>query len=147
MADLAEILQQAMANPQIMSQIAALAQNLGMQGAQQAPSPAPPQPEVQPSVPVTTPQPPIAPAVHTAPSVPIPQMDARQLMGSLLNMTRHMGGDEPQLALIHALKPFVRPERARKLEQAIQVARMSRLAGQALSGLSGNFGQAGEHHV
>ena len=93
----------------------ALAQSLGLQGSPE-PSPQPP-----PS------------------SAPMP--DATQLMGTLLQVSRSMGGDDRQVALIQALKPFVRPERAQKLERAIQIARISRLAGNALQGFSKNLTQ------
>ncbi len=151
MADLSAILQQAMADPQIMSQVASLAQSLGMQGGQQPSSPPQTQAEAPASIPAEAPTmaaPAAAfPQFHMPGAGSMPQMDPRQLMGSLLKLSQNIGGDERQLALIRALKPFVRPERARKLERAIQIARMSRLAEQALGGLSGNFGQAGDHHV
>lgn len=116
MPDLNELLAQVMSNPQAMEQMQSLAQSLGLQGTQ---GQTPPQP---------TPPAPISDAMP----------DATQLMGTLLQMSRSMGGDDRQIALIQALKPFVRPERARKLEQAIQVAKMARLAGNALQGFSRN---------
>lgn len=138
MADIAELFGQIMSNPQMMAQVASLAQGLGLQNdtpTQQQTTFAP----ISPPSPPPSPQPP--------PVGQPPQMDAMQLMGRLLQLSQNIGGDDKQLALIQALKPFVRPDRARKLERAIQVAKMSRLAEQALHGLSQNHGQAGESHV
>ncbi len=139
MAELSELLAQVMSNPQMMAQVASLAQNLGLQGAGnpfQQSIPTPQTPEPQTSIPVSFPSQPQP-----------PQMDPAQLMGLLMQMSNRLGGDDRQLALIQALKPFVRPERAKKLEKAIQVARMSRLAEQALHTLAQNPGQAGDFRV
>ena len=40
--------------------------------------------------------------------------------------------DQKQQALIHALLPYLRPAKQRRLERAMQVARLSHLAGFAL---------------
>lgn len=119
MAEMTDILSRVMSDPNAMKQISALAQSLGLQNAPASP---PPQPAPKP------PAPPAAPP------------DAVRLMNNLLQMSSRMGGDERQLALIRALKPFLRPERAAKLDMAIQVARMSRLAGSSLQSLSGQMG-------
>ena len=114
MADFSEMLNGILSNPQAMQQMMALAQSLGLQGQggqpqQSAPTPQLPQ---QPS-----------------------QPDPMQLLQGFLQMSKQMGGDERQLALFQALKPFVRPDRAEKLDRAIQVAKISRLAGNALQKL------------
>lgn len=147
MADLAEILQQAMSNPQIMSQVATLAQSLGIQNTPPAESSPPQHSEKPTSAQAISPWGMPNVSQQGARQAPQFQQDPRQLMGSLLQMSRSLGGDERQLALLRALKPFVRPERAQKLERAIQIARMSRLAGQALSSLSTAQGQVGDSHV
>lgn len=123
MAEMTDILSRVMSDPNAMKQISALAQSLGLQNAPASP---PPQPAPQPA-----PKPPAPPAAPP---------DAVRLMNNLLQMSSRMGGDERQLALIRALKPFLRPERAAKLDMAIQVARMSRLAGSSLQSLSGQMG-------
>ena len=41
-------------------------------------------------------------------------------------------GDDRRTALLNALRPFVRPERYARLDQAVQIARLSRLARAAL---------------
>lgn len=119
MPDLSELLSRVMSNPQMMEQMSALAQGLGLQGEEETgqlyQEPPPPSQE--------------------------PQQDPARLMGSLIQMAGAMGGDDRQLALIRALKPFLRPERVRKLEKAIQVAKMSRLAEQALHTLGKQGGK------
>ena len=119
MADFSQMLNGILSNPQAMQQMMALAQSLGLQGQggqpqQSAPTPPPPPPQLpqQPS-----------------------QPDPMQLLQGFLQMSKQMGGDERQLALFQALKPFVRPDRAEKLDRAIQVAKISRLAGNALQKL------------
>lgn len=44
--------------------------------------------------------------------------------------------DSRQQALLQALEPYLRPERRRKLERALQMAKLSRLAQTALQGYS-----------
>ncbi len=135
MADLSQLLSQVMSNPQMMAQFASLAQSLGLQDERQENTAsftaAPQEPYNQQAAAVFSP----------------PQPDPAQLMGSLIQMANSMGGDDRQLALIQALKPFVRPERARKLERAVQVARMSRLAEKAIHTLAQNGTQAGDFYV
>lgn len=124
MADFSEMLSGIMNNPQAMQQIMALAQSLGLQGQAGQPqtgnTPPPPQQQLpQPVQQYSQPQ----------------QPDPTQLLQGLLQMSRQSGGDERQLALFQALKPFIRPERAAKLDRAIQVAKISRMAGNALQTL------------
>ncbi len=121
MADFSEMLNGILSNPQAMQQMMALAQSLGLQGQggqpQQAAPPAPP------------------PQQHPQVQQQFQQPDPAQLLQGFLQLSKQMGGDDRQLALFQALKPFVRPERAEKLDRAIQVARISRLAGNTLQKL------------
>lgn len=78
---------------------------------------------------------PLLPQQHQQGQQQIPQPDPAQLLQGFLQLSKQMGGDDRQLALFQALKPFVRPERAEKLDRAIQVARISRLAGNTLQKL------------
>ena len=121
MADFSEMLNGILSNPQAMQQMMALAQSLGLQGQggqpQQAAPPAPP------------------PQQHPQVQQQFQQPDPAQLLQGFLQLSKQMGGDDRQLARFQALKPFVRPERAEKLDRAIQVARISRLAGNTLQKL------------
>ncbi len=121
MADFSEMLNGILSNPQAIQQMMTLAQSLGLQGQggqpQQAAPPAPP------------------PQQHPQVQQQIQQPDPAQLLQGFLQLSKQMGGDDRQLALFHALKPFLRPERAEKLDRAIQVAKISRLAGNTLQKL------------
>ena len=122
MADFSEMLNGILSNPQAMQQMMALAQSLGLQGQGGQPQQAAP-----PALPRRPPPPQPGP-----PQLPPP---APALLQGFLQLSKQMGGDDRQLALFQALKPFVRPERAEKLDRAIQVARISRLAGNTLQKL------------
>ena len=135
------MLNQVMANPQAMEQMMSLAKRLGLQGGQNPGSPSPqPPPQNRPAPPQNRPAPPQQ-------SQPSPGPDPMQLMQSLLKLSQQGGGDERQIALFQALKPFVSRDRAEKLDRAIQIARISRLAGNALQSLGPQFFQAGDAHV
>ena len=123
MADFSEMLNGILSNPQVMQQMMALAQSLGLQGQGGQPQQAAP------------PALPLLPQQHQQGQQQIPQPDPAQLLQGFLQLSKQMGGDDRQLALFQALKPFVRPERAEKLDRAIQVARISRLAGNTLQKL------------
>ena len=112
-----------------MQQIMALAQSMGLQGQNGPPQQAAPPTPAAPSAP-----PPQLPQLPQQ-SQPSQQPDPAQLIQGFLQLSRQSGGDERQLALFQAIKPFIRPDRAEKLDRAIQVARISRLAGNALQKL------------
>lgn len=112
MADLEETLQSLLSDPETMGQIQALAGQLGLGGsgsAQEEPQAAP-DPD------------------------PSPALDPESLgqMGRLLELFQASRRADPQAdALIAALRPYLRPERQRKLDQAVQLAGLSRAARQA----------------
>lgn len=157
MPDLNDILSRVMSDPSAMQQISQLAQSLGLQdgSAQQFPQ-KPPQQAPQLSTAVSAPsklqadrnrtQSPRwnsggsqnrASPSNAQPTSPLSSQDPSQLMNMLIQMSQRGGGDERQLALFKALKPFLRPERAHKLDLALQVAQMSRLAGNTLQNIYG----------
>lgn len=113
MADLEETLQSLLSDPETMGQIQALAGQLGLGGsgpAQEEPQAAAPDPD------------------------PSPALDPESLgqMGQLLELFQASRRADPQAdALIAALRPYLRPERQRKLDQAVQLAGLSRAARQA----------------
>ena len=112
MADLEETLQSLLSDPETMGQIQALAGQLGLEGsgsAQEEPQAAP-DPD------------------------PSPALDPESLgqMGRLLELFQASRRTDPRAdALIAALRPYLRPERQRKLDQAVQLAGLSRAARQA----------------
>ena len=58
------------------------------------------------------------------------------LPGSLLPLMSSMQSGGRQDALLGALMPYLRPERQKKLRRAMQVAKLSHLAGYALKNYS-----------
>lgn len=105
-----------LSDPQSMAQIQALAQSLGLGGA-----PGAPQPQAPP------PTPPQAPS-----ALPFGAMDegfARSVFSLMQQANR---SDSRQEALLCALKPYLKPDRCAKLDRAMQIARLSQLAGLAL---------------
>mgnify|MGYP004646277503 FL=1 len=59
-------------------------------------------------------------------------MDPRMLQTLMRLMQQAQQSDGKQEALICALKPFLAPERREKMDRAMQIARISHLAGFAL---------------
>ena len=108
MSQMEERLNAILSNPQLMQQIASIAQNMGNQGNDQAPE----QKE--------------EPAMHSSAFDPKLLQTMAQTMGQ-------MGIDNDQQALLQALRPFLSHYRVQKLERAMQAAR---LAGAASSFLS-----------
>ena len=97
MSELEEKLGSLLSNPQLMQQVAALAQTMGKS------SPSPPQPQAQqPS------------------SLPDPA-----LLQGIAGMMQSRGVDSDQQALLHALTPYLSPGRIGKLERAMRAARLA----------------------
>ncbi len=111
MPDLQEMLRDITANTQAMQQLMSLAQTFGGGGPKPLQSPGSPPP---------------SPALA-------PQQNPMQLMQNLIQLSNQAGSlNQQQLALIQAIKPFLTPERAEKLERAIQVANLSQMASASL---------------
>lgn len=99
-------------NPQAMEQIMSLARSLG--GGTQPARDAPPPPE-------PAPPPPPAPA-------PEPMgLDPRLLSGMASLLGQYNSGDDQRVALLNALRPFVKEQRYAKIDKAIQIAKLSRM--------------------
>lgn len=98
-------------DPQAMSRIMTLARSLSDPGQAQGDAPPPP-------------------------SAPVQAEDGGisldpKLLGSMAALLRQ-GGDDQRTALLNALRPFVKERRYAKLDKAIQIARLSRMARMAL---------------
>lgn len=100
MSELEEKLSALMSNPQLMQQVAALAQSMGLQNSNDAPPPPPSQPPSQPA------------------------LDPGMLQ-MLSKAVTQSGTDNNQQALLKALSPFVSTERIRKLEKAMRAAKLA----------------------
>ena len=118
MGDFESKLEQVLNDPKAMGQIMALAQSLG--GGSQPPPPPPPPAEGA------------APAGEPPAGGAMPDLDPK-LLGGMASLMGQLGqGDDRRTALLNALRPFVKPERYARLDQAVQIARLSRLARAAL---------------
>lgn len=111
-------------DPGSMAQIMSLVQSLGV-GKQEAPSAPPPPPQAAPP-----PAPPAAPVAASAPSLPLPDPAMLQSMMRIMSDVQRI--DPKQDALFRAIKPFLRPDRQEKIDRALQIARISHIAGYAI---------------
>ena len=128
MSELEEKLENILGNPQAMAQIMALAQSLNQSG-QSADAGAGAQSQSQEPAAAASPQPPV--------SAKTPEGGLGSLLGGLdpkmlsaaagLLGQFNSGNDDHRVALLAALRPFVREQRYAKLDKAIQIARLSRL--------------------
>jgi len=134
-SELEEKLENILGNPQAMAQIMSLAQSLNGGG-----SP-PPAGTGEPS----SAQEQASPAPAPAPSPPPPASGGAgdglgSLLGGLGSLDSKLlsaaagllgqfnsGGDDQRVALLTALRPFVKEQRYAKLDKAIQIAKLSRL--------------------
>ena len=104
MEGLEEQLQQIMNDPDSMAQILSLAQSFGLQ----------------------------PPEASSAPSAPPPKSDDSFVKAIFGMMQQAQQSDGKQEALLNALKPYLRPERRGNIDRALQIAKISHLAGFAL---------------
>ena len=111
-----------MNDPNSMAQILSMAQSLGSLGFGE-------QSEAQ-----TPPSPPEGDAF-------MPDMGFVQAIMGMMQHARQTDGK--QEALLCALKPFLKPERRESIDRAMQLARISHLAGYALKNSGGLLGKQG----
>ena len=105
MDDLQSALQQLLADPQQLAELASMASALGLHPPEGGP---PPQPPPKPPEPEDQKRP-------EGPRPPMPPGDRRE-------------------KLLLALRPFLKPERQEKLDRALRIAQLTQLAGSAFSG-------------
>ena len=107
MGDFEEKLEQILNNPQAMEQIMALAQSLNSTGSAAAP---------------------VADNRKTVPAATntLPDQQMLSAMMSLLN--EYTRDDDERIALLNAMRPFVKEKRCSQIEKAIQFAKLSRIA-------------------
>lgn len=139
--DFSEKLNAILGDPQAMGQILSLAQSLGGgQGAE--PSGEPPPQEGPPPPPDGTPAQEAHPAAPDLsglsgllgglaggenPLSALGSLDPKLLQAGMRLLSELEGGDDRRVALLAALRPFVKEERYAKLDRAIQIARLSRV--------------------
>ena len=111
-SDIGELLQSVLQDPEQMSRIAAAAQSL--MGGESAAGSAPAQ------TPVSA------------------QPSEAKLLSALSGMLGQKGGQSRSSALLSAMRPYMRPEKQEKLDRAMQIARMVRVAGTVMREWGGN---------
>ena len=134
MSELEDKLEGILGNPQAMAQIMSLAQSLNLGGSGtsseddgQTAAPPPEQEAVSPAPP---PEPPPASSGNSLSGLMsgLSSLDPKMLSAAASLMGQfNSGNDDKRVALLNALRPFVREERYAKLDQAIQIAKLSRL--------------------
>ena len=117
MDDFEEKLERILGNPQAMEQIMALAQSLGSDAPPSAGSDTPAKESAEPP---------------RSDSLGLDALDPQLLTGMIQLLNQSRDGENEQIALLQALRPFVKEQRYAKLDKAIQIARMSRLIRMAL---------------
>ena len=141
MGELEEKLESILGNPQAMAQIMSLAQSLNQGGqGQTAPGPEqePPQPQEQAQAAPQSgdgsqPAPAAAEAAGSGGGLAgllggLGSLDPGMLSAAAGLMGQFAGGgDDKRIALLNALRPFVKEQRYAKLDKAIQIAKLSRL--------------------
>ena len=137
MSELEEKLENILGNPQAMAQIMALAQSLNQSGpatsagdgAQSQPSGPSAAGAQQPSAPAASAQPPAsAGAMEGGLGSLLGGLDPNMLSAAAgLLGQMGSGGDDRRVALLTALRPFVKEQRYARLDKAIQIAKLSRL--------------------
>lgn len=161
MSELEDKLSAILGNPQAMSQIMSLAQSLGGgassagDGARAGTDPAPPAaPAEQTGAAPAPPEPgdaPAAPAGQGSAQSAAPDLsgllgalggggsglDPRLLTLATRVMQEYQSEDDGRIALLNALRPFVKEKRYAKVDKAIQIARLSRLIRVALDVFKG----------
>lgn len=126
MAQLDEQLNQILGDPQAMEQIMALAQSLSGRQEGQAgdPSPAPDAPQAAPAL-----------AGEEDPASPLSALsglDPRLLKLGMELLSEYSAQDDKKTALLAALKPFLKQSRQEKMDQAVRIARLTRVIRTAL---------------
>ena len=64
---------------------------------------------------------------ETDPLSALGQLDPKLLQAGMRLLSEYTSGDERKTALLEALKPFLRPERQAKIDQAVKIARLAKV--------------------
>lgn len=127
MAEFEDKLQAILGDPEAMGQIASLAQALsGGQGGEAAPAE---QPEsgAPPSGEDAAPDLSALLGALGGGDSPLAGLDPQLLQTGLRLYAEYSAGDDRKAALLSALRPFVKPERYARLDQAVRIARLARV--------------------
>lgn len=119
MSELQDKLQSILSDPDAMGRIMSIAQSLT--GPQEDAAPA-----------AQAPPPPAAPEGGGDPLSLLGNLDPRLVQLGMRLLGEYNAQDDRKTALLNALRPFVRPERYAKVDQAIKIARLTRVIRAAL---------------
>ena len=122
MAQWEEQLNQILGDPQAMKQITALAQSLS--GKQEENS----DPSAEPGTETPLSEEPSAPSPLSA----LSDLDPKLLQMGMGLLSEYSAQDDQKTALLTALKPFLKPSRQEKMDQAVRIARLTRVIRTAL---------------
>ena len=122
MAQWEEQLNQILGDPQAMKQITALAQSLSGKQEENSDPSAEPGTETPPS------EEPSAPSPLSA----LSDLDPQLLQMGMGLLSEYSAQDDQKTALLTALKPFLKPSRQEKMDQAVRIARLTRVIRTAL---------------
>ena len=117
MAQWEEQLNQILGDPQAMKQITALAQSLSGKQEENPDSSAQSVPETPPLEEPSTPSPLSA----------LSDLDPKLLQMGMGLLSEYSAQDDQKTALLAALKPFLKPSRQEKMDQAVRIARLTRV--------------------
>lgn len=125
MAQWEEQLNQILGDPQAMGQIMSLAQSLsGKQEEHREESPDREEAEEETAAPPETEEP--------SPLSALAGLDPKLLQMGMGLLSEYSAQDDKKTALLAALKPFLKPERQEKMDQAVRIARLTRVIRTAL---------------
>lgn len=128
MAQWEEQLNQILGDPQAMGQIMSLAQSLSGKQEASAQEDAPPEPPDQsPAGEDHTPE-----ETSPSPLSALSRLDPKLLQMGMGLLSEYSAQDDKKTALLAALKPFLKPERQAKMDQAVRIARLTRVIRTAL---------------
>lgn len=137
MSDFEDKLNSILSNSEAMGQIMQLARSLGDNKREASDNDSPPPPP--PSAPEAVP-----PAPEFNPFSSLGDLDPRLLDMIFKVMSAYQSNDDDRAALLSALRPFVRPERYARLDQAIQISKLTRVIRIALDSFRNKDG-GGNH--
>lgn len=129
MDDFEEKLNTILSSPETMGQIMALANSLSGQPGQSPPEPAPPSEGENAS--------PAPPSGGENPLGLLQSIDPAMIQKIMNLYGEYMRGGDEKVALLQAMRPFLREERQSRLDKAIQIARISRVIQAALKQFRG----------
>ena len=137
MAEFEEKLNSILGNQAAMNQILALARSLSGDRQEEPSTPENPSRDGDTYIPVTE------ETSQTMPdlSVLLGQVDPRMIQIGMDVIRQMQNTEDRNVALLNALRPFLREEKQARLDRALQIARMTKLIRAALGALGGKEGE------